>query len=733
MNLSFFKTVKGKVSSHINIDDYFELIRSNDSDHYIEVERLRVLRLDSPEKYKKEKANMSAVTCSGTFKSGHSKSDLLEHSGLIAIDIDGQDNDKSAEEIKEIVSEDEFTFAAHYSLSGAGVVVLVKINKEKHLESFLGLEKYYANNYNVIIDRSCKDVSRIRFLSYDPDIFINKKSKTFRKYLTKKENYTNHRKIIFGKSDLDYVVKQITSRHINLVNDYSDWVKIGMSLASEGSGNRMLFHAVSRVDSKYNEKQCDRKFDNFLKAVDKISIATFFHIAKENGCELQTEETKSIIQHATIQRRQNKSKDEIIANLEFLEGIGLERSAPIIEQVYNTLPEKSFAANDKKDIIPALLRYVKMLNIRYNEITKHFEYEGEQITDRLLNTVYFDCKQIISPDVNFQDTRKAIESTQAKPYNPVHDYLLNCAEKHKPGGDASQRISDCFTVENLPKKVFYKYLKKWLGGLISSAFGTHSVYILVLQGDQNVRKTSFFEGLLPKELENYCTAYELNDSVDTTIAMSEHWILYDDEYGGKTRKDEKLLKRLSSQQRKKARKAYGHYAENYNRLACLGGTTNEIQIINDPTGNRRIIPIVVDDFDYDTFMSIDKDELFAELYHEWKSDNTFFWFSKQDILDLNNLTQGQKCAELERELFEEYYSAPTGDPFEIVIQMTSSKLLVEIERKSGRKISQRLLGIQLKKAGFTQKIVSNGPSTKRVYEVIEVPELKNNSNYVAPF
>lgn len=733
MNVSFFKKTKGKVSSHISIDEYFDLIKSEDSDIRIQVGKLRQIRERSEEEYKKEKVNMSAVTCSGTFKSGHSKADLLEHSGLIAVDIDDQDNDISSDEIKSIVSEDEYTFAAHYSLSGAGVVVLIKINKEKHLESFLGLEKYYADKHNIIIDRSCKDVSRIRFLSHDPEIFVNKKSKTFRKYLPKKENYLNHKKIIYGETDLDYVVKQITSRHINLVSDYSDWVKVGMSLASEGNSARMLFHAISRVDSKYNSKQCDTKFDNFLKSVDKISIATFFHLAKENGCELQTEETKNIIQHATIQRRQNKSKSEIIADIEFLEGIGLKRSTPIVEQVFQTLPEKSFAANDKKDIIPALLRYVKMLNIRYNEITKHFEYNGEQITDRILNSVYFDCKQIISPDVNFQDTRKAIESTQAKPYNPIHDYLLHCAEKYKPGGDASRRISNCFTVDNLPKEKFHTYLKKWLGGMISSAFGTHSVYILVLQGDQNVRKTSFFEGLLPKELSSYCTAYELNDSVDTTIAMSEHWILYDDEYGGKTRKDEKLLKRLSSQQTKKARKAYGHYAETYNRLACIGGTTNEIQIINDPTGNRRIIPIVVNDFDYETYMSIDKDELFAELYHEWKSDNSFFWFSKQDILDLNSLTQGQKCAELELELFEEYYSSPTGDPFENVIQMTSSRLLVEIERRSGRKISQRILGIQLKKAGFKQKIVSNGSSTKRVYEVIEVPELKNNSNNVPPF
>ena len=46
------------------------------------------------------------------------------------------------------------------------------------------------------------------------------------------------------------------------------------------------------------------------------------------------------------------------------------------------------------------------------------------------------------------------------------------------------------------------YLKKWLLGLIGSAFGTYSLMILVIAGEQGIKKTEFFRNLLPKNSNN---------------------------------------------------------------------------------------------------------------------------------------------------------------------------------------------------------------------------------------
>lgn len=45
------------------------------------------------------------------------------------------------------------------------------------------------------------------------------------------------------------------------------------------------------------------------------------------------------------------------------------------------------------------------------------------------------------------------------------------------------------------------------------------------------------------------------------------------------------------------------------RLAVLCGTSNDEEIINDPTGNRRIIPINILDIDHEKFEEINKTDL----------------------------------------------------------------------------------------------------------------------------
>lgn len=78
-------------------------------------------------------------------------------------------------------------------------------------------------------------------------------------------------------------------------------------------------------------------------------------------------------------------------------------------------------------------------------------------------------------------------------------------------------------------------------------------------------------------------------------------------------------------------------SEDLRRLAVLCGTSNDEEIINDPTGNRRIIPINILDIDHEKFEEINKTDLFIELYHEWVKDKDKFIFTK-DIEILNNCT-----------------------------------------------------------------------------------------------
>jgi len=201
---------------------------------------------------KLEKTNLMALTPSGVFKVRNAKG-LLEHSGLICIDVDAKDQvcNLDIEQLKE----DDYIHCLHDSVSGnGGYAIYIRIDGNKHLEAFLGIEEYLFINYSIVIDKACKDVSRLRFVSFDPHLFINEKSKVFKKYLKKKDIIIRETKQFVVKSDFDDMVNQ--AKGMNLFDSYEDYLKLGFGLASEFKyDGRDYFHALCSSSSKYDYKK----------------------------------------------------------------------------------------------------------------------------------------------------------------------------------------------------------------------------------------------------------------------------------------------------------------------------------------------------------------------------------------------------------------------------------------------------------------------------------------------
>lgn len=103
------------------------------------------------------------------------------HSGFIAIDVDGKDNPgHTPAELKEIISSIKQISFCGYSASGGGVWGLVPIfDTAKHLEHFEALEHCFKC-IGVKIDNKCTNINRLRFASYDPEPYVNENAETFR-------------------------------------------------------------------------------------------------------------------------------------------------------------------------------------------------------------------------------------------------------------------------------------------------------------------------------------------------------------------------------------------------------------------------------------------------------------------------------------------------------------------------------------------------------------------------
>jgi hypothetical protein len=166
------------------------------------------------------KKSLPAVCFGGTF-SERSNSNLNEASGLMILDFDKL-SDLNA--YKERFKQDPYTYAFFESPSGHGLKMLVKIPIVKSDTEY---KKYYYSfmaRYKEL-DTSGKDISRLCFYCYDPDLYINDKSQiwkeTHKDPEPKKLNLENFFANDYGAANkvLNYLRKAVPGeRHTRILN-----------------------------------------------------------------------------------------------------------------------------------------------------------------------------------------------------------------------------------------------------------------------------------------------------------------------------------------------------------------------------------------------------------------------------------------------------------------------------------------------------------------------------------
>jgi len=672
---------------------------------------------------KLEKTALKAVTPSGIFNESRANKNLKSHSGFINIDIDQKDNQQKLIEIRDTLYADSFIYAAHLSASGKGISIYIRINPDKHYESFIALERYFADKYQIVIDTACKDVSRLRFISYDPELYINEKAKKWTETAKKEEVKELNTNYTFVQDDIDFVLDQIRAASIDLAPTYHDWLRIGFALADKyGEGGRDTFHFISQFSSKYNREQSDRQYTNCVKHNGRgITMNFFFYLAKLAGLKIVTPRTKKIEQVAKLRKKQVgksggykteiEAKKDAIEYLEKMNGIEPDVSKPIIDAAFQNSEKGETDSTEEK--LEQVFAYIDGLGIRYNEVTQRAEYNGRDMTDIALNSIYINAISIFGEKLSKNLVIDYIYSDRTHRYNPFAEFFNKYGNRKTSGDNISKIISaikgTMRNCDGIPANDYNEYfIEKWLLSVVASAHGTYSLLILVLSGKQISGKTKWLRGLLPDELSRYYAESKLDEGKDDQINMCTHLIICDDEYGGKSKQEAKKLKDLSSKQTFTIRRPYGRNSEDLNRYAVLCGTSNETEVINDITGNRRVIPVNCEAVDFEIYEAVDKIDLWAELYQKWKIVGDGWMLTPADIKILNDFNIDFTEASTESELI---YSNFMPTDYKSQEKYTSTEIRQYLESKSGIKyLSQRRLGIELKKMGYKKQSFRDGNS-----------------------
>lgn len=714
-NISIFEHI-GQISNGdlVPIDLFLDNIRNGRWQDLVLA--IRTGKLD-----KKDKATkIPYVTISGTFATRGTKG-LIEHSGFICIDIDKLED---INKIKARLCGDPYVYACFASISGHGLAALFKINPDRHADAFEGLSEYLYTKYEIIVDQNAKDVPRARYISYDPDLYLNEQAIKFAKYPTKKQSkITKVPQVVFVQSDFDDIIKEISMRSIDITNGYYNWRNIGFALSDKlGEAGRTYFHEVSRFSGLYKPQITDKQYDACMKAKGHgITIATFYWLCKQAGIQTTSEQTKLISQTAYQAKKQRRSKEDTIKLLEDVEGINPYDSIDIVDQVF----DNDIKVESEDSIVDDLELWLRQnYTFQRNEITRYIEKNGVFMQQKDFNTVFIAAKKVFDKNVDYNLVFRTINSDFTPTYNPLKVFFEQNRDINPTG--VIDKFFSCIETDTgmseaefFPQYVQY-FGKKWLVGMISAIYGQHSPLYFVLSGpNQNTGKTEFFRRLLPTGLKPYYAESKLDKGKDDEILMTQKLLIMDDEMMGKDKKEQSKFKYITSKQTFSLREPYGTGNVDLNRLASLGGTTNEVQLLSDPTGNRRLIPVNTLSIDHDLYNSIDKTELLMEAWHLFQSG--FEWqMNKDDIRILNNNTSNFEDVSAEYDLLSTSYKVPEGDNQHLGTFKTATEIKSYLEIKSGQRISAKILGQELKRLGFERisKKVDHRPM--KGYTVIEI-------------
>ena len=225
--------------------------------------------------------------------------------------------------------QDEFVFSFWRSPSNKGFKGLVQLEftdisdeidiDTKHKSAFKKLATYFQSKYNLELDKSGSDTSRLCFLSYDTELV---RKETFKKFqvtnddidvVTTKTSNGRTRKIRFvSNKDALYnplernnqydrkvmtdIIRYLTNKNLSITFSYAEWCKVAMAIANTFTYDIGLnyFIKLSKLDgAKFNEIHCTNFLINCYETKNgNVAFASIIHLANEKGYKTKQQKIK---------------------------------------------------------------------------------------------------------------------------------------------------------------------------------------------------------------------------------------------------------------------------------------------------------------------------------------------------------------------------------------------------------------------------------------------------------
>ena len=716
MNVSIFHDMTCKLPLPGLLEGVANLIRSD--------EKLAVFtrsyRQTGSKTFKNE-SQLFAVPC--LFEGGKGRSNIRQLTGMSLVDFDhvfptdstdSTDNSNALRELKAKIIADPHTLMSYITMSGNGLRVIftyeiapefsgvpkdeeeVKKFEAYYQQAFYAGNAYYEKLLGAKADMQCKNITRLSGLAHDPDVFLRPEAEVVP--FTAEEIST---------AAAAYAKQSKEDKQMQRIQTYFDTL-IAPQLAKAKIEFRSGSHNeyVMRVGYKLAERRFSKK------------VALRWAMQKFGKDHPDTEQViNSCFANASPHGKQGGSGNR-----------GDSKTATV-EEI------KSFLDGH--------------VSLRFNEITSRVEYELPTdntdahrfipVNDRIVNSLWSQMSTITR--VNIQDMYRVIESDYVPIFNPFKEYLKSLPQITQTSTDngsdetesckpvALQQQNLCKSVRSVGEKnhssvgekdyirelaqtvrvkggeqeqmLWHLYLKKWLVGMVASWISDDVVnnVILVLIGEQGAYKTTWLNYLLPPPLKQYFyTKTNANRmSKDDILTLAQYALVCCEELDTMRPAELNQLKAAVTMPSIDERAAYAHYHEHRKHIASFCGTGNSTQFLSDPTGNRRWLPFEVESIVSPRDHPFHYEGIYAQALALFKSGFQY-WFTKEEIQELNHHNRQFETPHLERELVSLYFRVPLES--ENGMFMTSARAIQIIGTGISQKLNPTRVGLAFNELGF---------------------------------
>ncbi len=638
------------------------------------------------------------------FDGGKRREHIVGWTGLSLVDIDHVEEGQIPALLEKIRT-DAHTLLAYVTISGRGIRILYRwrlpdgddMNGEQPL-SKENLARYAAafkagnDHYSLLLgaeaDRQCKNPTRLCGLAHDPDVFYNPDATPFEVSLPQTKRRKSSEKVPLSRA-LPVVKAELEEAGIVYrAGHHNEYIsRMGYLMNLYG------------VELEELTEWAIGEFGDYAEHVPGILRSCYTHTDEFHTRRLPRRKGRTDDSEAdrptypTIEEMEQYLRQQAVFRYNVITGKG--EKAPLSppkggkESPSLTLPEGEGTGNASSLSLPP---------------SGGLRGAFSPIDNRFIHTLWKGLAARFKI-VRVQDVHQLLMSEFMPAFNPFEDYFNNLPAWDGVTDYIGQVAATVTTVADpdIPDDITFEWaFRKWIVALVAGLFDADKVNeeILVLVGKQGTYKTTWLSRLLPPELRSYfrIKTDSRHFDKDDKLSLAEFALICLEELETLRPSELNQLKALTTDKVINERPAYARFKEERVHIASFCGTSNNIQFLNDPSGERRWLPFEIERIACPHDYTFSYEGLYAQALHLWR-EGFPYWFEGEENDRLNRHNNRFEVPDLLHDLIHTHYRVPI--PGEPAVFLTTADIVAHIGYALKTLPPLHHIGRIMKEAGYT--------------------------------